>query len=158
MIKVCVIGNIQLIQERFPCSIADWLIFRELTADDFYAHLASADLVFQHQGLATMAQAISAQIPVIAHVRHQRPSGPDWIENAELSPLQRAGLCKLFSAESPIEAITQMVEELLYHPQAIEQIQRIQQAYHSQGERCISRTIMQYLEIRDERQLTWATR
>lgn len=145
VIKVCVIGNLKLLQHHFPAAIADWLLFREMTADNFYAHLASSDLVFQHQGLATLAQAISAQIPVIAHVQEPHRFDQKWVEPGELPPLQRAGLCKLFCDTTPIEEIRLAVESLLYDQEAISTMQQAQITHFLPGEPSIYSLLMDHL-------------
>jgi hypothetical protein len=145
MIKVCVLGNVQLIQQQFPCAVADWMIFREMTIDDYHLHLASADLVFLHQGQATLAQAISAQIPVVAHVEQPGKFGPQWVTPGEMPPFEKAGLCKLFSDESSLEDIECGVRDLLYNKQDIEKMQLAQQKHFMSGEPHIYSQLLKHL-------------
>lgn len=91
-----------------------WIITTggQVDSDTFYRYIAASDLVFQHQGLGTLEQAISTQVPVIANVaqidltkRHNHA----W----EIEPFARAGLCKMHYFSDNTKDITDSIIELL---------------------------------------------
>ena len=145
-IKVFAAGQLDCIQTHPSCD-ADWLVRHGQTAiDDFYAHVASADLVFQHQGLITIAQAISAHVPIIANIEGLFDvDGSLRLEIGEVLPLQRAGLCHFFFKQSNLCEVQNTIEALLYDEREICKIQQAQRNYCSSGEQCLYNAIMAYL-------------
>lgn len=115
----------------------DWLFIKEkLSVKDYFLTLASSDLVFQHQGLVTLAQAISCQIPVIANVSLLR--GKNSISRLhfwEVEPFQRAGVCTLFSKSAPVGKISQEIKRLLFDKYAKERMKKKQKSIYVEGEK-----------------------
>jgi hypothetical protein len=144
-IKVLVVGNPDLV-EKLPSYIPDWLLLQRSVLEDFYPYLASTDLVFQHHGFATLVQALSAQIPVIANVAIQDAAYPRLQVN-EVTPLYRAGLCKLLYKSSPSDEIQDVVESLLYNEQEIGKMQEAQKKHYSKGEEAIYEAVKKYLNV-----------
>lgn len=113
----------------------DWIILKKsLGADEFYSILASSDLIFQHQGLATLSQAISAQVPVICNVSRLSKEKLPQIHFWELKPFEKAGVCSLFSKSAPTEKINQEIIKLLFDGKKIEKMKKAQKKYHFSGE------------------------
>lgn len=113
----------------------DWIILKNsLDADEFYSILASSDLIFQHQGLATLSQAISAQIPAIANVSRLPTEKLTRIHFWEVEPFKKAGVCSLLSKSTPINEIAKEIIKLLYDPFAIKKMREAQKKYCVPGE------------------------
>jgi hypothetical protein len=113
----------------------DWIILEtSLSSDEFYSVLASCDLIFQHQGLATLSQAISAQVPVIANVARQSKSSLPKIHFWEVEPFKKAGVCSLLSKSTPIDKIAKEIIRLLYDSLAIKKMREAQKKYCVPGE------------------------
>jgi hypothetical protein len=144
-IKVFVAGNLDLIK-KWSSYDFDWLLRpRRAIIEDFYAHVASVDLVFMHHGLATIAQAISAQVPVVANIA-LRPIDPSLqSEVGEIMPLHQAGLCELLYSHFDLCKIQDTVEALLYDDQKIQKMQQMHRKYSSHGEQNLYTSVMEYL-------------
>lgn len=112
-----------------------WLLpIEKLPADEYFLTLASADLIFQHQGMVTLAQAISAGVPVICNVHLLTDEKPPRIHFWEVKPFARAGACKMFSKSTPIKKISQTIEKLLYNNIAIKKMLKAQRSILEKGE------------------------
>ena len=113
-----------------------WLIIEELLSDkEFFSILSSSDLVFQHQGLGTLAQAISSQIPVIANVRNIKDEPyPGHAHAWEVGPFAKLNMCKMLLKNSPLESIEKGIKKLLYGKKEIERMKNAQKKYYAPGE------------------------
>lgn len=113
---------------------------------DFYKILSSSDLVFQHQGLGTLAQAISAQVPVIANVKSLQDERSPYHAHAwEVNPFARYGACEMFYFNDPIDIIVDKAESLLYNKNKISSMKLKQLSISSGGEAMIFREILSLL-------------
>ena len=131
-IKVLFIKPDNGYSEKIPTY--DWLIIKEnLSAEMFFLSLASSDLVFQHQGLATLAQSISAKVPVIANVSSVGQHIPR-LHFYELNPFKKLGLCKLFSKSTQNKKISDTIESLLFDFKERKKIIDKQKLYYEKGE------------------------
>ncbi|MBV9021986.1 MAG: hypothetical protein JOZ71_14900 [Ktedonobacteraceae bacterium] len=144
-IKVFVVGNLDLV-EKLSSYNNDWLLLQRSIIEDFYGHLASADLVFQHYGLGTLAQAISAQVPIIANVALNPTNPYPRMELKEVTPFYKADMCQVLYKYSLPQDIQDTVEALLYDEQRIHQMQEAQKKYYSTGEQKIYELMMKYLQ------------
>jgi len=109
----------------------------------FYKILASSDLVFQHQGLGTLAQAISARIPAIANVIDvENEEDPRHAHAWEALPFQKTGACSLLYFSTPISAVAQEIETLLYDRRARRAMQRQQAKLYSRGEKAVFEEVL----------------
>lgn len=126
----------------------DWLIVEEkLNIKDFYLALASADLVFQHQGLGTLSQAFSVNIPVIANVMDLSDERVSNHAHAwELGPFAKLGLCDMFYRSTPVEEISREAEKLLFDKKAIRVMKTLQKKYYFAGEENAYKTIKRLLK------------
>lgn len=126
----------------------EWLVVEEkLSIKDFYFVLASSDLVFQHQGLGTLSQAFSANIPVIANVMDLSDEHHDNHAHAwELAPFVKLGLCGMFYKSAPSEEISNEIEKLLYDKKAIKKMKTTQKKYYFAGESNAYRIIKRLLK------------
>jgi|GEM_PF-864098 len=112
-----------------------WLIHEHvLSVDKYYSALSSSDLVFQHQGLATLTQALCAQVPVIANVSQQDKEVIRDLHFWEVGPFARAGICRMLSRSTPIHEIAEHIEQLLFNPAEREKMQEAQRKYFLPGE------------------------
>jgi hypothetical protein len=144
-IKVFVTGNLGLLKKRSSYQV-DWLLLpRQAVIEDFYAHVASVDLVFMHHGLATIAQAISAQVPVVANIALRPIDFSLQSEVGEIIPLHQAGLCELLYSHFDLCKVQDTVESLLYDDPKIRKMQQMQKKYYSNGEQHLYRSIMEDL-------------
>lgn len=131
-IKVLYLGPTEdLNQEKLK---RKWLIkIRELPASEYFLTLSSADLVFQHQGLVTLVQAISAQVPVIANVsilKSKIPKNHFW----EVNPFVKVGTCIMLSKSTPTKKISQSINQLLFDKKSIEKMKEKQKLIFEKGE------------------------
>lgn len=117
----------------------------QASSDNFYKFLASADLVFQHQGLGTLEQAISAQVPVIANVsrpvKHETTHTHAW----EVEPFVRAGLCKIHFYDDPEKEIIDSIGLLLTPNSRLDMVDA-QKAHYSVGEQAMLLDIVEMIE------------
>ncbi len=112
----------------------DWLIFFEkMSAKDYFLTLASSDLVFMHQGMVTLAQAIGVQIPVICNVSILKEKLP-WLHFWEVLPFKKIGVCEMFSKTTKIEKIAKKIEELLFDKRKINEMVKKQKEIFEKGE------------------------
>jgi UDP-N-acetylglucosamine:LPS N-acetylglucosamine transferase len=112
----------------------EWLIEKEgVSAKKYFEILSSSDLVFMHQGMVTLAQAISCQIPVICNVSILKTEIPR-LHFWEVLPFKRAGVCEMFSKTTKIEKIEKGIEELLYDEKEIEKMRKKQKEIFERGE------------------------
>ena len=114
-----------------------WLIVEgsHLSVEEFYCVLSSSDLVFQHQGLATLSQTVSAQIPTIANVMNLKDERhPRHAHAWEVGPFDKLGMCTMFYKDSPIIKISQEIEKLLYNQKEIEKMKKNQKRHYISGE------------------------
>jgi len=111
-----------------------WLIERgEISARKYFEILASSDLVFMHQGMVTLAQSISCQIPVICNVSILKTKLPR-LHFWEVLPFKKAGVCEMFSKTTKVEKIKKRIEELLYEKKEIQKMRKKQREIFEKGE------------------------
>ena len=135
---VCESDNkVKILFVQYSGSEKKWLLPQSrdaLSGDRFYNYLAAADLVFQHQGLGTLEQAISASVPVIANVNKPDPSETCNAHAWEVEPFQRAGLCKMHYYTDENSAIINSIQELLFSGKAIDKMSLSQSHQFNHGE------------------------
>lgn len=102
--------------------------------DAFYLALAASDLVFQHQGLATLEQAISARIPTIANVTTYPDDEYPELHIGEVQPFAHMGVCVLHNKTTPISKIATSIHDLLFDETAIAHMKASQEKQWSDGE------------------------
>ncbi|MFH1401978.1 MAG: hypothetical protein ABIG40_03395 [Parcubacteria group bacterium] len=125
----------------------NWLIIKSrLSSEEYFLTLASSDLVFQHQGMVTLCQAISANIPVIANVSLLKKEDLKKIHFWEVEPFVRAGLCLMFKKTTPIKTISQAIEGLLYKNNLRKQMVKKQKIFYQRGEPIVYKIISKMLE------------
>lgn len=133
-IKILPIGNLALIQDKIK-SHSDIIInHKPRSLDDFYLSLASCDLVFQHQGLATMAQAITAQVPVISNVSIYQGDEYPGLHPAEVGPFVKAGLCIMVYKDTENDKVKEAVNQLLFDENTRSTMKKAQMSIYSSGE------------------------
>lgn len=142
-IKILALGSLDSIK-NLSAFERSWVRMQKTMVDDYFGHLAASDLVFQHHGLVTVAQAISAQVPVIANV----PSGSLFeTEPGEVLPFYRSGLCEMLFDYSPPSEICDAMDELLFDEQRKEKMQQQQRIHHSRGEEHLVAHLTEQLRI-----------
>ncbi len=113
----------------------NWLIQLEgVSAKKYFEILASSDLVFMHQGMVTLAQVISCQIPVICNVSVLKTEFLPKLHFWEVLPFKKAGVCEMFSKTTKVEKIAKKIEELLYNKKEIEKMRKKQKEIFERGE------------------------
>ena len=113
----------------------DWLILKErVPAQHFFSILASSDLVFMHQGMVTLAQAIESNIPVICNASILKKEMPK-LHFFEVLPFKKFGACEMFSKTTKVEKIAKRVEELLYNKREREKMIQKQKEILENGEK-----------------------
>lgn len=125
-----------------------WLIREKLlTEKQFFSLLASSDLVFQHQGLGTLAQAISSQVPVIANVRDLKDEPhSDHAHTWEVSPFAKLNLCRMLYKSTPVKEIEKQIKKLLYDDKEIKKMKNAQKKYYLAGEPRVYKLIKKLLK------------
>lgn len=143
-IKIIHIGDIE--KETFEKG-KDFIIKNRIYGEnEFFLTLASADLVFQHQGLGTLAQAISSNVPVIANVRDLVEEPPRHAHAWEIGPFEKFNLCKMFYRSSSVENVQKGIETLLYDKIEIRKMRNAQKKYYQGGEAKAYRIIRKLLK------------
>lgn len=123
----------------------NWLILKEkMSAKEFFITLASSDLVFMHQGMVTLAQAVGCKIPAILNVSVLKKEIP-WLHFAEVLPFKKAGICEMFSEKEKIKNISRTIEELLFNKNEIEKMSKKQSEIFEDGERRVFEEIKKLL-------------
>jgi len=113
-----------------------FLTLPHTNTEHFSKVLASSDLVFQHQGLSTLEQAIGAQVPVIANVKdpkyekHPKRHMHAW----EVGPFAKYGACAMFFFDDSSDAIANYAEDILFNKKRREAMRRKQRALYEKGE------------------------
>lgn len=133
-VKIICIGNTSLIQDSLLKTVQYTLTPLIDSVEKFYLILASSDLVFQHQGLATLEQAISAQIPVIANVRRYPKNDIGNLHPSELRPFSKSHLCRIEYKSTSIKKIAKNIHELLFDQKSIRTLKKHQSKIYSPGE------------------------
>lgn len=140
-IKLIYVGekaNVEKQYERAP-----WLVhLEELGSNEFYLALASSDLIYQHQGLGTMAQAISANIPIIANVRNLPTGKFEHTHAWEVGPFQRVGACIMFYFGDSTASKQRAVEKLLFDKSAATKMKTSQRKIYQEGEAAALRIVL----------------
>ena len=113
-----------------------FLVHKRTNAEHFSKVLASSDLVFQHQGLSTLEQAIGAQIPVVANVKDLGDEkNPKLHRHAwEVGPFAKYGACAMFFFHDSVSKIMNMTEDLLFNKRRIKKMISRQRMLHTEGE------------------------
>lgn len=120
------------------------------STDEFYSILSSSDLVFQHQGLGTLSQAISAEVPVIANVKDLKDESSPYHSHAwEIIPFKRCGACSLFYFRDPVEKIVREIEALLYSSKRKKRMKQDQHLLYSRGEEKVFNEAMRLVKTSD---------
>lgn len=107
---------------------------QNLDMESFYLALSASDLVFQHQGLATLEQAICAEVPVIANVTDYPRESIPKIHTYELTPFEKAEVCKLLYKNTHQEEIQNTVNALLYDENVRKKMIENQKKLYNHGE------------------------
>lgn len=145
-IKILCIGNNSLIPPAILEEFNKTLIHPDtINIDKYYQFIASSDLVFQHQGLSTLYQAISAQVPVIANVSIYPNTDMKGIHPAEIKPFSKSNLCRILFKSTPVQKIAQQINELLFNENAIKAMRVAQKDNYSNsnGEKKLLEALMQ---------------
>lgn len=141
-VRIICSGNFAAIKDSYFRKHPSLVKAHFVGADDFYHTLASSDLVFQHQGLATLAQAISVEVPVIANVRIYRNQVHPGLHPAEIEPFAKLNLCRMFYKSSAIEDISDAIYDLLYGKKHAQDMKTAQAKLHTgSGEEEVLRII-----------------
>ena len=144
-IKVLYVGQTKDVdQEKIK---RDWLfIEKELDGDNYYTTLSSSDLVFQHQGLVTLTQAISARVPVICNVSRLSNERLSKIHFWEVAPFARSGVCKMLRKSDTVGEVARTIEKLLYDSKEIARMKKTQRKYYTPGEPLVYEVIKKLLK------------
>lgn len=134
-IKIINIGN----QYEKPWFVP---VGSNINSEYFYQILASSDLVFQHQGLGTLEQAISTQIPAIANVTRPKKDEKIHAHAWEVRPFEKAGLCKMHYYNDPIKNVLKSIEDLVFNTNTRQKMINAQLEHYSSGEEQMLKNIM----------------
>jgi UDP-N-acetylglucosamine:LPS N-acetylglucosamine transferase len=132
-IKVLYIGPIHDLDHKKLKK--NWLLREDaLSADQYFLTLSQSDLVFQHQGMVTLSQAIASKIPVICNVHILKDESLPKLHFWEVSPFKRAGVCEMFSQSTSIAKIAKRIDELLFNYKERGEMQKKQRLIWENGE------------------------
>lgn len=145
-IKILVFGDVTKI-DLDSLRRNDIILPPHTNMDTFYSALAASDLVFQHQGLATLEQTISARVPTIANVMTYPDDEYPNLHIGEVQPFAHVGVCVLHTKTTPISKIAASIHTYLFDAHAIAEMKRNQKKQWSDGEpELIGRTAVAYKE------------
>ncbi len=135
-IKIIYVGS-----EKGVCSKKmkkNWITHEKLVSWDLFSEiLSSSDLVFQHQGLATLTQAIYANIPVITNVKRFTGKKIPEIHLHEVTPFEKTKTCIMQKASTSQKEVCKNIENLLYNKKSREKIIKGQKNNFYRGENAI---------------------
>lgn len=134
-IKVIAVGQLEKNNHLSNSSMIHYINPSKLNFETFYEILASSDLIFQHQGLATLSQAISAQVPVIANVCLKSTLPYFALHRYEVEPFARLGVCLLFHKTTSIKIVQKNIFDLLFNKQKKEEMIENQKKVYQKGEK-----------------------
>ena len=117
---------------------------KDFTIDGFFKILSASNLIFQHQGLATMAQGIAAQVPIIANVASYPDEEMPYLHRGEIEPFEKLGLCRMHERDTSITAIAETIKKCLYDTQTISEILNSQIDLYSSGEKTLIHALEQF--------------
>lgn len=144
-IKIIYSGDATLLNKYFLKKYP-FLIHSDVESPEyFYQLLASSDLVFQHQGLVTLTQAICANIPVITNVSIYPKTELPGLHSAELKPFHKLNLCKMLYKSTSKSKVASAINTLLYDKEAITEMKNVQKTYKNYGEKEVYKKIYEYL-------------
>lgn len=144
-IKVLYTGPTEGLEEKFLSR--NWLIKKTgLSSEEYFLTLASGDLVFQHQGMVTLSQAISANIPTIANVSLLPRQKTAKLHFWEVSPFARTGVCSMLAKSAPTKIVAETIENLLYNDAAIKKMIEKQKEIFQRGEPTAHEIIIKLLK------------
>ncbi len=130
-IKILCIGPLT---DQLKALQSEYSVIYQEHLDDFYKTLAVCDLVFQHHGMVTLAQAIAARIPVIANIAvpgyDKLPSIHEW----EIGPFDRSGVCRMHRRTDNPALIAESVRQLLFDETSRQQMRQAQDHHFVKGE------------------------
>ena len=128
-----------------------FLALPRTNTEHFSKVLASSDLIFQHQGLATLEQAIGAQIPVIANVKDPKyEKYPKRHMHAwEVGPFARYGACAMFFFDDSCDTVANCAEALLFNKKLRDSMRRKQRALYEKGEEKVYNEAIKLLQLRN---------
>lgn len=141
-IKIVIFGDVTKI-DTDSLKRPDVILPPKTNMDMFYSALGASDLVFQHQGLATLEQAICARIPTIANVTVYPDDEYPQLHIGEVRPFAQVGACILHQKITPISKIAASIQTLLFDEQAIAAMKKCQEEQWSDGEAELIRRIEQ---------------
>lgn len=133
-IKVVYVGDVTQLDSQLVKQHSWLRALHVLNLDQFYETLSSSDLIFQHQGLSTLAQGIAAQIPIIANVGIYPHTEYPGLHPAEIMPFVKLRLCKMFYRYSRLSDISDAIYDLLYNKREIQKMTAAQSLYNASGE------------------------
>ncbi len=129
---VCVGPTDNLDEERLN---KKWLTTKKsLSSNEYFLTLASSNLVFQHQGMVTLSQAISANVPVICNVHLLKKYSIPRLHFWEVKPFEKIGVCKMYSMSTPVKEISLAIERLLFNKESIRKMRKAQRSISQAGE------------------------
>jgi len=147
-LKVLFVGTLSSVDSVYASE--SWLIHRDnLDATDYYRALASSDLIYQHQGLGTMEQGIAAGVPIIANVVTPPADETEHTHEWEARPFMRAGACKMFFFNDPVEERVKAIVELLYNEESRAQMRAKQAMLYNRGEERALEIMTDYFKQRN---------
>ncbi len=147
-IKVVCIGNPNSLKQLPNEEWFSMIEKKRVNIESFFQTLASSDLVFQHQGLGTLEQAISAQIPTIANVNKQNNPYYPRLHEEEIKPFAKLNLCRLLFKSTDTEIIKKNIQDLLNNQTEIKKMKDAQKKYYSKGEENLLKTIENFYDKR----------
>ncbi|MFQ5568607.1 MAG: hypothetical protein ACE5G0_02965 [Rhodothermales bacterium] len=135
-------GRLRVIHFGHERPQAPWLVPVERTVGSrrYFDLLASSDLVFQHQGLGTLQQAMSAHVPAVVNVPPPR-RGVRHTLAAEVEPFARAGVCTRHFFDDPLDQVLDSMRTLLFSPESRAAMVREQKNHYSVGEKTMLQAI-----------------
>ncbi len=130
------IVNVGPMPDDVLCANNDWHTnVGEVSTEEFHTLLSSADLVFQHQGLGTLEQAIASNVPVLSNVRDMKDEESPYHAHAwEVLPFVSCGAASMLYFSDSLEKTAAEIASLLYDADKSDFMRRSQSALYVRGE------------------------
>jgi len=144
-IKVIYVGPTENLSQETLAK--KWLIIKgKLSAQDYFLNLASSDLVFQHQGMVTLSQAISATVPVICNVHILKKKSIPYLHFWEVESFKKVGACEMASKSTSSQELVAKLNKLLYNEKEKKKMQKAQKRIFERGEEKAFQIIQQLVQ------------
>lgn len=106
-----------------------------LDSRSFYEFLSCADLVLQHQGLTSLAQCISAEVPVICNTPNTRRDSNREPASWRVDPFFKQGSCERFEYKNFLSLGLDSLMDFFEFQNKVDEMKEAQRKLKAEGEK-----------------------